>query len=97
MLGHRVQSLWLLTHTRVRQPFCVINNSLGLEKQHDQNHNDQGVGVGMCTATPSYREPRTRYTGDCTVLFFVIHVTSKQGVWQPAVFRGTRRHKDSYG
>lgn len=39
MLGHRIQSLWLLTLTRVRQSFCVINNSPDsplLEKQHDK-------------------------------------------------------------
>lgn len=57
MLGHRVQSLWLLTHTRVRQSFCVINSCPVLEKQHDQIHNEQGVGVGVCAATPA--------TGNC--------------------------------
>lgn len=50
-LGHRVQSLWLLTLTRVRQSFCVINSSPVLEKQHGQGHNEQGVGVCARTAT----------------------------------------------
>lgn len=54
--------------TRVRQSFCVINNSPVLEKQHDQNHSEQGVSGWVCAQPPQLQgtvtnlEPGTQLT-----------------------------------
>lgn len=77
----RVQSLWLLTLTRVRQSFCVINNSPVLEKQHDQNHSEQG-SVRALRQPPQLQgavtnlEPGTQLT----MVLFSLHMSQVKRV-----------------
>lgn len=86
MLGPRIQSLWLLTLTRVRQSFCVttINcfSSL-LEKQEDKTQTKTGTRwfCSNPTATDGMvTKLRPKYVADFMVLFFPLHnITSEEG------------------